>query len=155
MELERNNHQKKSLQTIKKTNNKNNKKEKEQTKMTDISLYERIGGKDAVDVAVEKFYEKVLKDPLLIPFFVNTDMNRQIRMQKLFLTYAFGGSKQWSGKNMRAAHTKTVEKGLSDQHFDAVVGHLATTLKELGVKPEDIQEVARIAETIRADVLNK
>ena len=121
----------------------------------DQSLYERLGGEGAIDKAVELFYEKVFNDPFLIPFFQNTDKERQRRMQKMFLKFAFGGSKQWPGKSMRKAHEKSVEQGLNDKHFDAVVNHLATTLKELGVKESDIQEVGRIAESIRNDVLNK
>ena len=119
------------------------------------SLYERLGGETAVEKSVDMFYEKVLNDPLLIPFFKNTDMKKQKRMQILFLTYAFGGSQQWSGRSMRAAHKTSVEQGLKDEHFDAVVGHLASTLKELGVSENDIKEVANIAESIRNDVLNK
>jgi hemoglobin len=41
------------------------------------SLYERIGGKEAVEAAVDRFYEKVLADPSINHFFTNTDMTRQ------------------------------------------------------------------------------
>ena len=53
---------------------------------------------------------------------------------------------------MRAAHSKFT---LTDEHFDAVVGHLAATLKELGVDDKTIGRVAEVAETTRKDVLNK
>ncbi len=119
------------------------------------TLYERLGGSDAIDAAVDIFYSKVLADPLLIPFFAHTDMTRQKRMQRAFLTMAFGGPGNYSGRNMRDAHTKAVSEGLSDEHFDAVVGHLATTLKELGVGGDDINDVAEVANSIRDDVLNK
>ncbi|MDF1795641.1 MAG: group 1 truncated hemoglobin [Coxiellaceae bacterium] len=119
------------------------------------TLYERLGGANSIDTAVDIFYEKVLADPLLIPFFAHTDMTKQKRMQRAFLTMAFGGPGNYSGRNMRDAHTKAVSEGLNDEHFDAVVGHLAATLKQLGVGDDDINDVAGVAESIRDDVLNK
>lgn len=114
------------------------------------SLFERLGGADAVDAAVDIFYEKVLADSRINKFFANTDMRTQARKQKAFLTVAFGGPNNYSGKNMRNAHEKM---DLNDKHFDAVVENLAATLKQLGVADSDIQEVATVAETTRDDVL--
>jgi len=72
------------------------------------------------------------------------------------LTYAFGGSPNYSGKNMREGHKHLVEKmGLNDSHFDAVMKNLGATLTELGVAPDLIQEAAGIAESTRNDVLNR
>lgn len=120
------------------------------------SLYERLGGEAAVDAAVDRFYEKVLADPALAPFFADTNMARQRNHQKQFLTFAFGGPNHYSGRGMRNAHQRLVaEKGLNDTHFDAVVGHLGATLAELGVAPELVAEAAAIAETTRNDVLGR
>lgn len=120
------------------------------------TLYERIGGEAAVDAAVDKFYDKVLADERIRHFFEGIDMKRQAAHQKLFLTYAFGGLPSYPGRNMRAAHRRLVEeKGLNDTHFDAVIENLAATLRELGVSDDLIAEVATIAETTRADVLNR
>ena len=120
------------------------------------SLYERLGGASAVDAAVDLFYTKVLADDRIKHFFDGVDMKRQAGHQKAFLTYAFGGSPDYSGKNMREGHKHLVEKmGLNDSHFDAVMEKLGTTLTELGVAPDLIQEAAGIAESTRNDVLNR
>jgi len=120
------------------------------------TLYERIGGEAAVDAAVDKFYDKVLADDRIKHFFEGVDMRRQAAHQKLFLTYAFGGLPSYPGRNMRAAHKRLVEEqGLDDSHFDAVVENLAATLRELGVSEDLIGEVATIAESTRADVLDR
>ena len=47
------------------------------------------------------------------------------------------------------------EGGLNDSHFDAVLEHLAATLKELKVSEELIQKSARIAESVRDEVLGR
>ncbi len=120
------------------------------------TLFEKIGGADAVNAAVEKFYKKVLADDRIKHFFEGVDMDRQAKHQKRFLTYAFGGAPSYPGKTMRIAHKRLVEDmGLSDEHFDAVLENLGKTLKELGVPDDLIGEAASIAESTRNDVLNK
>lgn len=119
------------------------------------SLYERIGGKDAVLAAVDIFYKKVLADNRINKFFDNIDMDAQRRKQVLFLTYAFGGMATYDGKNMRDAHLKLVGQGLNDDHFNAVLENLGKTLQELKVPDDLIKEAAAIAESTRKDVLGK
>ncbi len=119
------------------------------------NLYEQLGGKTAIDQAVDIFYTKVLSDDRVNEFFKDTDMNKQKRMQKAFLTFAFGGPNNYQGRNMRKAHEKVVADGLNDAHFDTIVELLAETLKELNANDEQIAKVATIANSIRDDVLNR
>jgi hemoglobin len=119
------------------------------------TLYEKIGGKDAVNAAVDIFYTKVLADDHISHFFQAVDMQKQRSKQKAFLIFAFGGPNKYTGKSMREGHAHLVERGLTDSHFDAVVGHLGSTLKELNVGDELISEVAAIAESTRDDVLGR
>ena len=66
-------------------------------------------------------------------FFDDTDMDEQRAKQKSFLSWAMGGPEEYTGKDMRDAHAPMVERGLDHAHFDAVAGHLQTTLQELDV----------------------
>ncbi len=116
------------------------------------SLYERVGGEAAVNAAVDKFYGKVLKDKRIKHFFENLDMAAQAAKQKAFLTMVFGGPSKYNGKDMQAGHAHL---GLTEEHFNAVVELLAETLTELGVQKSDIQEIAGIANSVKADVLNR
>ncbi|MCI5048809.1 MAG: group 1 truncated hemoglobin [Rickettsiales bacterium] len=123
--------------------------------MTNISLYERLGGDPAIRATVAKLYDKILTDPLLTPFFVDIDDEKLRRSQAAFVTYVAGGPNRYNGKSIREAHKRLVtDKGLSDSHFDAVAGHLASALEELGVAEGLIKETLSIVETTRADVLN-
>lgn len=117
-----------------------------------MSLFERIGGAPAVDAAVDIFYRKVLTDDRISHFFDSVDMDAQIAKQKAFLTMAFGGPNSYSGKDMREAHK---HMNLTEEHFNAVVENLAATLTELGVKEDDINEIAGIAISVKDDILNK
>ncbi|MCI5123618.1 MAG: group 1 truncated hemoglobin [Candidatus Electrothrix sp. AR5] len=117
------------------------------------TLYEQLGGEKAVDAAVEIFYKKVLADSRVNEFFKGIDMERQRKMQKGFLTFAFGGPNNYTGRNLRAAHAHLVAKGLNGKHFSIVIEHLGSTLKELGVKDELIQQAAKVASSVRNDIL--
>lgn len=121
-----------------------------------MSLYEEIGGEAAVDAAVDLFYSKVLVDDRIKHFFEGIPMERLRGHQKSFLTVAFGGPNKYSGRGMKAAHSKMVkEMGLNDTHFDAVMDNLGATLTELNVPADLIGQAAAIAESTREDVLGR
>src|SRR3954468_20315751 len=119
------------------------------------SLYEQLGGEAAVDAAVDVFYRKVLSDDRVSSFFDDVDMDTQIAKQKAFLTMVFGGPVAYSGKDMRAGHAHLVARGLNDSHVDAVIELLGESLREVGAPEPLIAKVAAIAESARADVLNR
>ncbi len=115
------------------------------------TLYDCLGGKDAVNAAVDLFYEKVLADDRINGFFNDADMKRQRAHQKAFLTYAFGGAPNYEGKSLRAGHEHL---DLTDEHFTAVAENLHETLAEMNVPEDLIGEVMAIAASTRDDVLN-
>jgi len=119
------------------------------------TLYEKLGGKDSINVAVDKFYEKVLNDSRIKIFFESVDMKKQKSKQKAFLTYVFGGPNLYKGLNMKDGHKHLVEKGLNDSHVDAVIELLGETLNELKVPDSDINEARGIAESVRDQVLGR
>jgi len=121
-----------------------------------MSLYDDLGGEASIDAAVDIFYRRVLGDSYINRFFEGVDMDKQAGKQKAFLTMVFGGPNDYTGQDMREGHKHLVEKmGLNDSHFEHVLAHLRSTLAELGVGGDKIQEVIDIADSVRADVLNK
>jgi len=119
------------------------------------TLYERLGGEAAIEAAVVVFYEKVMADAELARFFAGLDMEAQIKKQIAFMTMAFGGKNQYTGRDLRTAHARLVAKGLNEAHFDAVARHLKDTLVQLEVERQTIDEVLAIVGTTRSDVLNQ
>ncbi|MBC7778164.1 MAG: group 1 truncated hemoglobin [Phycisphaerae bacterium] len=115
------------------------------------SLFERIGGMNAVNASVEIFYAKVLTDDGINHFFANTNMTAQSGKMKAFLAMAFGAPMAgYSGKKMREAHA---HMNITEAHFGLVAGHLVATLQELGVAQNLIDEVVAIAVSTKDDVL--
>jgi hemoglobin len=91
---------------------------------------------------------------MLLPFFDGIDVGRQKSKRAAFLTTVFGGPTRYSGDDLRQAHSYLVARGLSDQHFNAVAGHLQSTLEELSVPATLVEEIMAIVESTRNDVLN-
>ncbi len=120
--------------------------------MSELSIYDQLGGEDTVDLAVEKFYKKVLNDEELMEFFEDVNMNKLRQHQKNFITLVLGGPKMYTGRDMRKAHEHLK---LNDRHFDLVVGHLVSTLTELGASSLQLENIGKVVESTRNDVLNR
>jgi hemoglobin len=121
-------------------------------KAREDSLYQKLGGKAAINAAVDAFYVKVLADDRVKHFFEDVSMDKQIRKQKEFLSAAFGGPVPWTGKDMRKAHTGM---GITEEHFNAIAENLVNTLKDLKISQELIDQVVAIALTVKDDVLGR
>jgi hemoglobin len=119
------------------------------------TLFERLGGKAAVNAAVELFYAKALADRRTAPWFDGVDMERQKAKQKGFLTMAFGGPTRYTGRDLRTGHADMVARGLGDAEVDAVIELLRATLAELGVPEAERDEVTTIANSVRNEVLGR
>lgn len=119
------------------------------------TLYERLGGEPAVNAAVDIFYRKVIADARINYFFFGVNISEQAAKQKAFLSMAFGGPHEYTGRDMRRSHAKLVGMGMNDRHFDIVLDHLRSTLKQLDAPENLIQEVIDICESTREDVMNR
>lgn len=117
------------------------------------SIYERLGGEAAITAAVECFYEKVVADETLAPFFVGLDVTAQSRKMVGFLAWAFGGPQEYRGRDLRSAHAGLRSRGLSDAHFDAIAGHLGSTMVELRIEDGLQKHVLNQVESLRGAVL--
>lgn len=123
--------------------------------MNSSSLYDRLGGEAAVLAAVDRFYEKVMADDLLRPFFAGLEMPAQVKKQVAFMSRAFGGPAEYQGRDLRQAHAPLLKRGLGDAHFDAVARHLSDTLREMGVAQSLIEEALAIVGGTRNEVLGR
>jgi hemoglobin len=114
------------------------------------SIYDTIGGAPAVSAAVDQFYERVLGDELLAPFFVDTDQRKLRAHQRAFLTAVLGGPNAYDGQKMNEAHAG---RGIEDVHFDHVAGHLADTLTDLGVEPSTVETIIGQVAGLRGEIV--
>lgn len=102
--------------------------------MSEQTLYERLGGEDAIAAVVDRFYERVLADDRLVGFFEDVDMQKQRAHQTQFLSAVAGGPVDYTGKDMQTVHAD-LEIRRSD--FDAIATHLEQTLVEFDVDVDE------------------
>ncbi|HXO24805.1 MAG TPA: group 1 truncated hemoglobin [Streptosporangiaceae bacterium] len=104
------------------------------------SLYEQIGGHDALEVVVEDFYCRVLDDDHLAGFYAGSNMKCVKARQVEFLSAVLGGPGPYSGTPMRQVHEG---RGITMHHFAMVAAHLADSLCAAGLHPDTITEILR------------
>lgn len=103
-----------------------------------VSIYDRIGGHEALEVVVEDFYVRVLADDQLAGFFTGTNMNRLKGKQVEFFAAALGGSEPYTGAPMKQVHQG---RGITMYHFNLVAGHLSDALAAAGVPAQTVTEI--------------
>ena len=116
----------------------------------ETSLYDAIGGRGSLVVAVDVFYRRVLADPDLSQFFPGGVGDRHRAYLVTFLGETLGGPSRYRGRDIATAH-----RGLriTDANFDRVAGHLDATLDELGVPRHLTDRIIGIAAGLRSAVV--
>ena len=98
--------------------------------MMQKSLYERLGGKDAITAVVDDFVGNVAADNRIHGFFARTDIPRLKKNLVDQICQGTGGPCMYTGRDMRTAH-----KGLNitDAQFNALVEDLVKSLDKFKV----------------------
>lgn len=121
--------------------------------MSNQTIYEKIGGEEAIAKVVDYFYsEKVLKDPTVSHFFKDTDMEKQRLHQTKFISFALGGPNQYTGSSMTEAHEGM---NIQPEHFNAIAQHLDDALEHFGVEKSDIDQALTKVASLKDDIIYK
>lgn len=111
------------------------------------TLYDRIGGDAAVAGLLVAFYDRVLGDPQLRPFFENVPLDKLRTMQAEFFAAALDGPIRYTGRPLSAVHAGL---GIQPRHVRLFLEHLLETLEGTGLSEQDRYDTySRIA--TRAD----
>jgi hemoglobin len=117
------------------------------------TLFARIGGEQTIAKLIGDFYDRVLADPELKPFFNNTSMDKLGRMQREFFSAALDGPITYTGKPLGHVHHG---RGITKHHFALYVNHLIDILRDHGITDQDAQDIigriSTYADEITGDV---
>ncbi|GAB3463535.1 group 1 truncated hemoglobin GlbN [Streptomonospora sediminis] len=114
------------------------------------SIYERIGGHDAIAAVVDDLYVRILDDPELAGFFTGTNLPKLKGRQVEFFAAALGGPSAYDGGPMDSVHRG---RGIEQEHFDMVAGHLIEALKGAGVPGEIVDEIIAVVAPLSDDIV--
>lgn len=124
-------------------------------KQAQKTLYERLGGYDAIAAVTDDFLGRLVKDPQLARLFVgfSDDSKQRIRQHTVdFLCKATGGPCVYHGRDMKTVHTGV---GITESDWQVSVKHLHATLDKFKVPQPERQEVLAAISDLKSDIVEK
>ena len=118
--------------------------------MEQRSLYDRLGGKEAVVAVIDDFVGRVAADSRINGKFARTDVPRLKAMLVEQVGAATGGPDPYTGRGMRDTHDAM---GVTAGEFDALVADLVATLDAFKVPATEQQELLGILGPLRSDIV--
>ena len=114
------------------------------------SLYERLGGLDAITAVVDSFSARCAGDDRINGKFARTDISRLRKMLVDQVSEATGGPGVYTGRSMLEAHDGM---GVTAGEFDALVEDLVATLDEFGVPMAERDELLALLGPMRSEIV--
>ena len=117
------------------------------------SLYERLGGYEAISAVVNDFAGKLFTDPEVGPFFkgMGTDTRESFIQKNINLVCnVTGGPCKVISRNAKTVHAGL---GITEDDFNVVANHLGDTLNEFNVPEKEQQELFTIIESLKPDIV--
>lgn len=116
------------------------------------ALFERLGGKGAIEAVIDDFLGRVAKDERINAGFATGDVPRLRQRLVELVCYATGGPCVYSGRDMKSAHA-----GMKITHaqFDALVGHLVGTLDKFKVPAAEKGELLGLLGPMRGSIVEE
>ncbi len=117
------------------------------------SLYERLGGKDAIAKVVDGFVAKLAADPKTKKRFTNIKGAKLDHFKTMLvdqLCEATGGAEKYTGKDMKAAH-----KGMkiTEDEWNATVTDLKGALDDAKVPEKETGELFSLLAPMKDDIV--
>jgi hemoglobin len=119
------------------------------------TLYQRVGGIEALAAVTDDFLGRVTADPKLKPFFKGLEEKDMQRIRQHVvdqLCAATGGPCFYPGKDMKLAHEQFE---ITADIYDTFVAHLGATLDKFKVPDRERNELATIYNSMRTQIVNR
>jgi hemoglobin len=121
--------------------------------MSARTLYERLGGYDAIAAVASDLLPRLQGDPRLARFWQHRGEDGVRREKQLlvdFLCASAGGPLYYTGRDMKTSH-----KGMkiSEADWSAFLGHLNATLDAFRVPQAERDEVVGFVQSTKADIV--
>jgi hemoglobin len=114
------------------------------------TLYERLGGIDAITAVVDSFVARCAGDDRINRKFERTDVPRLKKMLVDQVCEAAGGPCTYTGRGMRETHDGM---GVTAGEFAALVEDLVATLDEFDVPTPEQEELLGVLGSMRDEIV--
>jgi hemoglobin len=116
------------------------------------SLYDRLGGKEAITAVVDDFTSRVAADTRINGFFANIDIPGFKQCLVDQICEATGGPCKYTCRDMKSAHAGM---GVSTADFNALVEDLVATLDKFNVGQKEKDELLGILGPMQKDIVER
>src|SRR5499427_7053534 len=114
------------------------------------SLYERLGGKDAIKKVVDEFVTITAADPRVNKKFAKTNIDRVKFEVVEQICAATGGPCKYTGRDMKTAHKNM---GVTEGEFNAFVENLVAALAKFHVGEKEKKELLGILAPLKPKIV--
>ena len=114
------------------------------------TLYDQLGGDEALMLLVDGLFAKVLADDELTALFAGENLGRLRERQLRFLTSAFQGPRSYRGRPLVAIHSGMP---VATHHFALVLAHLSAVLHELEIDDATVAGVLSVLSDLSSSIL--
>jgi len=118
--------------------------------MSEDILYERLGEREGIRAVVDDFYDRLLADERLGPFFESADLEKLRRTQTDFLCEAAGGPETYDAEPVREAH---LHVPFEPADIQRAVDLLYESLDAFDVPEEDAETVVQAVAAFEEELL--
>jgi hemoglobin len=117
------------------------------------SLYERLGGYDAIAAVATDLVGRLQKDAQLGRFWAHRGadgLKRELQLLIDYLCECAGGPMYYRGRNMALTHRGM---RINESDWNVFLGHAAATLKKFEVPEAEQHEVVTFVQSLKADIV--
>ncbi|MBL6935257.1 MAG: group 1 truncated hemoglobin [Alphaproteobacteria bacterium] len=121
--------------------------------MSEKTLYERLGGYDAITAVANDILPRLQGDDLLGRFWQNRGEDGIAREKQLlidFLSSSAGGPLYYTGRDMKISHQGM---GISENDWSRFIGHIEASLDSFNLPPQERGEVLAFIDSTKADIV--
>jgi hemoglobin len=116
----------------------------------ETSLYQRLGGQEAITAVVDDFVANVAADSRINARFGSTDIPGLKRLLVEQICAGTGGPCTYTGRDMKTTHAGM---GIKDAEFGALVEDLVRTLDKFQVPAAEKNELLGILGPMKSDIV--
>ena len=121
----------------------------------DRSLYQRLGGYDAIAAVTDDFIGRLVADAQLARFFTGHSTDSKMRIRQLVvdqLCAATGGPCVYKGRDMKTSHAGL---GITEAQWNVSVAHLVASLNKFKVGEKEQNDLAAALTTLKPDIVER
>ena len=119
----------------------------------DKTLYERLGGYDAIAAVADILLSRLESDAQLGRFWANRGDDGIAREKQLLVDYlsaSAGGPLLYTGRDMLTSHKGM---GITESDWQILINHLKATLSGFQVPQQEQDDVLAFIDTTKADIV--